>query len=307
MARLPSNPPIDPPSSPPASPPRGPQPDRSASSGRGSDPPSSSYATRRAILCAVLDGEALGPSPRELAAALFEAGVDWIQLRDRSCEALVLTGLARALVSARDAVRSALSDPANGRNNASTPQIIINKRVDVALAVDADGVHLGLDALDARSVAALFGAVGEASVGARRVHAPSARLIGASLHSIAELEARIAAREPLAYAHLAPIWSPRSKPAERPELGLEQLARAAAIAERAGILLLAQGGLDEARAAQAIGAGAAGIAVTGILGQVSDSARAARALRQALDEAAPPIRVPTDPASIPVDPEGDPR
>lgn len=187
------------------------------------------------------------------------------------------------------------------------PQILVNKRVDVALAVDADGVHLGLDALDARSVAALFGAVGEQPAGARRAHAPGARRIGASLHSIAELEARIATREPLAYAHLAPIWAPRSKPAERPELGLDQLARAAAIAERAGILLLAQGGLDEARAAQAIRAGAAGIAVTGILGQASDPARVARGLRQALDEAAPPTPAPTGPTAIPVDPEGDPQ
>jgi len=242
----------------------------------------------------VLDGEALGPSPRDLAAALFEAGVDWIQLRDRRCEGSELDRFARALVSARDAVRDALPHPKSDPEAASTPRVIVNKRADVALAVAADGVHLGLDALGACSVAELFDSLSRESPESRRGPITGARLLGASVHSIAEIETRVAAGEPLAYVHLAPIWSPRSKPAERLALGLKLLARAAAVAERAGILLLAQGGLDESRAAQAIAAGAAGIAVTGILSQSSNPARAARALRQALDEATPRTPAPAE-------------
>lgn len=222
----------------------------------------------RPILCAVLDGGALGRDPAGLAVALFEAGVDWIQLRDRQSEAAELARIARGLVAARDAVRDGETVP--------SPRVIVNKRADVALAAGADGVHLGIDALDARSVDRLFGAV----------RGPGALVLGASLHSIAELEALVADAAPIAYAHFAPIWSPSSKPAERPELGLEPLARAARIAERAGILLLAQGGLDAPRAAQAVAAGAAGIAVTGVLSQARDPANAARTLRRALDGAA---------------------
>lgn len=223
----------------------------------------------RSILCAVLDGDALGGDPRGFAAALFEAGVDWIQLRDRKCEAAELLELARALVSARNT-----ADTARGL----APRVLVNKRADVALAAGADGVHLGIDALDARSVEALDRGL----------------VLGASLHSIAELETLISGGAPLAYAQLAPIWSPRSKPAERPELGIERFAGAAAIAARAGILLLAQGGLDAPRAIQAVAAGASGIAVTGIISQAQDPAAAACALRRALDASAPLALAPAE-------------
>ncbi len=208
------------------------------------------------ILCAVLDGDALSRDPHGFAAALFAAGVDWIQLRDRRREANALLALAQALVAARDAA------PRAGA------RVIVNRRVDVALAAGADGVHLGFDALDARSADAL---------------APGALSLGVSLHGLAELEALGAADGPVAYAHLAPIWSPRSKPAERPALGIGTLREAAGIAARAGLALLAQGGLDPARAAEAVAAGAAGIAVTGDVSQAGDPAAAVRALRRALD------------------------
>lgn len=230
----------------------------------------------RPILCAVLDGDALGPSPRERAALLFAAGVDWIQVRDRARPTKALLELVRALTAARDEA------PRGAR-------VIVNKRSDVALAAGADGVHLGVDAADARSVSSLFAAPGGDGAERRaRGSRNEAPLLGASIHGEGELEALIADRSPLAYVHLAPIWSPRSKPAERPELGLDVLARAAARAAEAGLAVLAQGGLDAERGAAAIAAGAAGIAVTGILGQADDPAAAARTLRRALDRPIPP-------------------
>ncbi len=227
-------------------------------------------SSARPILCAVLDGAALSGTPRaarETAAALFAAGVDWIQLRDRSLGSQELFAIACALVAARDAARK----------SAPGPRVIVNKRSDIALAAGADGVHLGMDAADARSVASLF-----RSVAVDRT-IPDDFQLGASLHSVAELEFLIREGLPLTYVQLAPIWSPRSKPAERSELGLAALALAAELALGANIELLAQGGLDAARATQAIRAGATGIAVTGSLSQASDPAAAARSLRRALD------------------------
>jgi len=213
-------------------------------------------SSRRPILCAVLDAAALGTNPREAALALFQAGVDWIQLRDRSLEADTLLRLACTLVEARDLAGGA----------AKNRCVVVNRRIDIALSTGADGVHLGFDALGPEAAAALL---------------PECALIGVSLHTILEVEslARRALGTPSPYVHLAPIWDPLSKPASRPALGLELLSRACGL----GPQILAQGGLDPARAAQAIRAGAAGIAVTGILGGSENPIGAARQLRDALD------------------------
>jgi len=211
------------------------------------------------ILCAVLDAAALGAKPFDAALALFQAGVDWIQLRDRSLEPHALLQLTRLLVEARNRARSA----------ERVPRVIVNRRIDVALSAGADGVHLGFDGLDPAVAVSLL---------------QEDALIGVSLHSVEEvatLAENAQGGHPF-YAHLAPIWDPRSKPASRPALGLDLLSRAS----RLGPRILAQGGLDPARAVQAIRAGASGIAVTGILGNVGNienAATAARQLRAALD------------------------
>lgn len=211
----------------------------------------------RPVLCAVLDAAALRAKPAAAALALFEAGVDWIQLRDRSLETHALQALACALVEARDLAMD---------RTRNTHLVVVNRRIDIVLSTGADGVHLGFDALDPATAARLL---------------PESALIGVSLHSVREVEqlAEIARGTSRLYAHLAPIWDPRSKPASRPALGLDRLADACGSGPR----ILAQGGLDPARAAQAIRAGAAGIAVTGILTNARDSIAAVRQLRDALD------------------------
>ena len=202
----------------------------------------------RPVLCAVLDVAALGHAPGIFARDLFKAGVDWIQLRDRAVSAETLARAAAELVAARD----------------TTSRVLINKRVDVAIVTGADGVHLGGDALAPAHAAEVM---------------PKTALLGASFHT--EEEILGAFDTGLAYGHLAPIWDPRSKPAERPALGTRRLGAAAAI----GLPLIAQGGLDAERGAEAISVGAAGIAVTGLLTQAVDPIGAARALREALDRA----------------------
>ena len=177
---------------------------------------------------------------------LFEAGVDWIQLRDRKLEAAVLLRLARSLVAARDAVNRTKADAARAR------RVIVNKRADVALAAGADGVHLGLDALDPRTLDSL---------------APGALRIGASRRIRSASSKRGSGSASLSPTSISPRSGRRARSrAERPALGLEVLAHAARIASRAGVPLLAQGGVDAKRAAAAVAAGAAGIAVTGDIG-----------------------------------------
>ena len=179
--------------------------------------------------------------------AIFDAGVDQVQLRDRTLEGAALLAAAdRLCAAARDAAR--------------TVRVVVNRRADVALAAGADGVHLGFDALPPARARALLGAKA---------------WIGLSAHHPAE----IADCSHLSYAQLAPIFDPLSKPAPRPALGLGALAALRA----GGPPVLAQGGIEPSNAGAAIAAGAAGVAVTGFLGRAPDPARAAAALRSALD------------------------
>jgi thiamine-phosphate pyrophosphorylase len=223
---------------------------------------------QRPILCAVLDATALGSAPRAFSTQLFETGVDWIQLRDRSLESEALYEVALELVAGRDAARATIpGDETHAEDRRDPPRVLLNRRADIALACGADGVHLGFDAIDPASARELLGADA---------------VIGASFHEANEVGK--ARGSELSYAHLAPIWNPISKPASRPPLGLEALAQAAAF----GLPILAQGGLDDDRARQAIEAGAAGIAVTGLLGQADDPCAAANTLRRVLDRISSP-------------------
>lgn len=223
-----------------------------------------------AIVCVVLDVPALGDAPRDRARALFEAGADWIQLRDRAAESATLFRVACALMRARaDAV---------GATDARRLRVIVNRRADVARAAGADGVHLGFDALApglARQV--LRPAAAEPAASASD-GGPFARPIGRSLHAPEEV-ATAASTGGLDYVHLAPIWSPLSKPATRPPLGLAALQAAC----RTGVPVLAQGGIDAARAGQAARAGAAGVALTGSVTRAGDPAEALAPIRAELD------------------------
>ena len=138
----------------------------------------------------------------------------------------------------------------------------MNRRLDVALAIEAQGAHLGFDAVSLASARQLLG---------------RGAMLGVSAHSPAEVET--AAREGADYAHLAPIFAPLSKPASRPPLGVGALSSAAAH----GIAVIAQGGVTQDNARELIDHGAAGIAVTGTILLADDPGAATRGLRAALD------------------------
>lgn len=225
----------------------------------------------RALLCAVLDAGAFGSDPERTAERLFAAGVDWIQIRDRTLESDALFRTASAIVRAAGCVSERRSRDAPTDAAQRVPRVIVNRRVDIALAAGADGVHLGFDAVDVTSARALLG---------------DDALIGRSFHSVEEVDraAREAPARAPSYAHLAPIWNPSSKPASRQPLGERALRAAAGL----GLPVFAQGGVDEARVGAALAAGAAGIAVTGPLQRPAHAVAAAERLRGGLDSAPGP-------------------
>jgi thiamine-phosphate diphosphorylase len=179
------------------------------------------------------------------------AGVDWVQVRDRSLGGAALLAFAEAVGRAARAGAAASGRPV---------RLLVNRRTDVALAIAADGVHLGFDAVDPET--------------ARRILGDGA-LIGVSTHSAAEA----AALRGASYVQLAPIFEPLSKATARPALGIDAVAAAA----RGPNPVIAQGGLTAQNAAAVVAAGAAGAAVTGAVLLARDPGAAAAALRRALD------------------------
>ena len=175
-------------------------------------------------------------------------GVDRIQLRDRSLDGRAWLTFAQAVQQLARRIRP-------------ETEIIVNRRVDVALAIGAQGVHLGFDAIGLREARGLLG---------------QGPLIGVSTHSVEE--AMDAHRGGADYVHLAPIHAPLSKPSTRPALGVPPVHAASA----AGVIVFAQGGIDIRRVPALSAAGVAGIAVTGSLLQSDDPHAAALALRRAL-------------------------
>ncbi len=184
-------------------------------------------------------------------AAAVSAGVDWVQIRERDLEGAALLEHAEAIAAA---ARRAATER-DGR-----VAIIVNRRVDVALALEADGVQLGFDAMDAIAARKLLG-----------VNA----LIGVSTHSADEI-GKLPGEA--SYAQLAPIFPPLSKHRGGPCLGIEAIAAAA----RHGIPVLAQSGVTAENAAALIAAGAVGVAVTGAILAAPDPIAATHALRAAL-------------------------
>jgi thiamine-phosphate pyrophosphorylase len=165
----------------------------------------------------------------DLIAAAARAGVHLIQVRERDLEGGPLTRLVEACV---DAVRP------------TAARIIVNDRLDVALAAGAHGVHLRHDSIAAQQV--------------RRI-APPGFLVGRSVHSRDEV-AHAAEDGGLDYLIFGPVFATRSKPGVV-AAGLVQLADAAAASP---IPVLGVGGISPERSGDVVRAGAAGIAAIGL-------------------------------------------
>jgi thiazole tautomerase (transcriptional regulator TenI) len=200
------------------------------------------------ILCLVTDGRRR--PVLEHCEDAIHAGVDLIQIREPGLEASALLSLAAA------AVAIARGTPT---------RIVVNDRLDVAIASGAHGVHLRGDSIPPERA---------------RSMAPAGFLIGRSVHSADE--AVLAARG-ADYVVAGTVFPTSSKPGLRQHLGLGGLA---AIVRAVPVPVLAIGGVTVERIEAAASAGAAGIAAIGLLDAgAADLAAAAREARRLFDRA----------------------
>jgi thiamine-phosphate pyrophosphorylase len=123
---------------------------------------------------------------------------------------------------------------------------MINDRVDIALALQADGVHLGQDDLSPSVARSLLG---------------EGAVIGFSTHNVEQAQA--AANMPVDYIAIGPIFATATKADPDPVLGLDGVRRVRDVI--GGIPLVAIGGITVQNAANVISAGADAVAVISAL------------------------------------------
>jgi thiamine-phosphate pyrophosphorylase len=144
-----------------------------------------------------------------------------------------------------------------GRVRDSGQLLVVNDRIDVALAAGADGVHLPSAGIPPAEARRLLG------VG---------RLVGVSCHSSLDVARALAGGAD--FATFGPIFETPSKRAYGSPVGLERLAEAA----RLGLPLLGLGGVDLSNAASVVDAGASGLAAIRVWLDAEDPATVVRAL-----------------------------
>ncbi|MGH7478342.1 MAG: thiamine phosphate synthase [Candidatus Methylomirabilales bacterium] len=184
-----------------------------------------------------------GRSLEEVVGACVQGGARVFQLREKDLEARELTALAERLLR--------LITPAGGL-------LLINDRVDVALAVGANGAHLSQRGLPPAVARGLLGPT---------------RLLGVSCHSLAE--AKEAQQGGADFIVLGPIFYAPSKALYGPPVGLALLRE---VRPRIRMPIFAIGGITAANRPQVLAAGADGIAVISAVMAGPDVSAAVRAL-----------------------------
>jgi thiamine-phosphate pyrophosphorylase len=188
-------------------------------------------------ICFITDRTCCSFSPYEMCAAALKAGIKFIQYRDKDrtrreiyYEAVRLRELTRSF----DAV------------------LIINDHADIALAVDADGVHLGQDDLPLKEARGIMGG----------------RIIGISTHGLAQ--AREAQSGGADYIGFGPVFDTTTKDAGSPK-GIDNLRL---ITQNITVPVVAIGGINGGNLRQVMDAGAASAAVASAIcrGDIGDNA-----------------------------------
>ncbi|RJS45233.1 thiamine phosphate synthase [Nocardioides cavernaquae] len=201
------------------------------------------------LMCLVSSTDNLSLLP-----ALAMAGVDTFQVRDKDLERAGLIELTAHVMALVPAAR-----------------VIVNDRIDVALMIGADGVHLGASDMavaDARRLA-------DRASGRRFLMGPF--LIGATCRTAADVAAAAAAGAD--YAGVGPVFATTSKAGLPSPLGLDGLAAAGM---HSPIPALGIGGITTDNVEDVMAAGADGVAVIGGIWNAPDPVAAARALAAAV-------------------------
>lgn len=177
----------------------------------------------------ITDIELSGLSLAEQVEQMAAGGAKLIQIRDKRSSSRDLYN------EAAEAIRF---------SEALDVRIIINDRVDIAMLLNADGVHLGQEDLS--------------PIHARRLLGENA-IIGYSTHTLAQAAA--AARLPIDYLAFGPIFQTSTKENPDPVVGLDLLADVKRIAGH--LPLIAIGGIDESNIGSVLDAGADSAAIIG--------------------------------------------
>ncbi|KPJ78718.1 MAG: hypothetical protein AMJ54_01950 [Deltaproteobacteria bacterium SG8_13] len=198
-------------------------------------------------------GLSRGRSTLEIVEAAVRGGTSCVQLREKDCST-------REFIEQAQSVRDLLQ--------ALGVPLIINDRLDVALAVKADGVHLGQT---------------DMPLALARAIVADTMLIGISAESLKDaLEAEKGGAD---YLGVSPIYATPTKTDTAPPLGLEGLRR---IRDAVNLPLVGIGGLNHDNAGDVIRSGADGVAVVSAIVAADDPQQAARNLRSAIERARQP-------------------
>ena len=204
-------------------------------------------------MCVLLTETACARPWAETLRAVLAGGADCVQVREKSLGDRDLLARVRAAIEIARPVGAA---------------VVVNDRVDLALAAGADGVHVGQGDLPPDEVRRLAG---------------DRLVVGASTHSLAEARAAVAAG-----AHVCGVGAMFASPTKPdvPPSGPAYLR--AYLAEFPHVPHLAIGGIDAARAAELASLGCRGVAIGAAACAAHDPAAAVHAIRSALELASAP-------------------
>ncbi|MCZ2807011.1 thiamine phosphate synthase [Modestobacter sp. VKM Ac-2983] len=205
--------------------------------------------TRRLGRLHVLTDADGGPGALAVVAAAVAAGAPVVQVRAKGCSDRVLHDFAHAVVE--------LCRPAG-------TTVLVNDRVDVALAVGADGTHLGAGDLPLAA--------------ARRVAGPG-HLLGGTARD--PQQARQLVAEGADYLGVGPAFATTTKTGLPAPIGV---AGVGAVATAVPVPVIAIGGVTAARVVELLAAGATGVAVVGAVTAAPDPGAATAELLRALEE-----------------------
>ena len=179
------------------------------------------------IRCYITDSQSAGGIEKVIEAVRRAVAdqVDWIQIREKHLPARELAIFARRVIAIA---------------HSGQTKVLINSRIDVAIACGADGVHLPSDSMPVETVRSI---------------APPGWLIGVSTHTLEEAQA--AQRAGANYVLFGPVFESISKQGYGSKQGLQTLEW---VCNHMTIPVLALGGVTKENSASCLAAGASGVA-----------------------------------------------